>query len=137
MINHVPNSSINKNHYISRDHSPTIVNILGFSLEDFQGNPNIAILMDFKENGALKQLIEKGIRHESPPNYDNTTKQIILCGIAHGMMILHSRHVIHLKPENILLDSNFHPFISDFGLTKCYHAEKSRSESLEGCGTGI
>lgn len=52
--------------------------------------------MEYKENGSLRQLIEKAQKRESPPEYDNTTKQIILCGLAHGMMVLHVEFYIEI-----------------------------------------
>lgn len=93
--------------------------------------------MEYKDNRSLQTLIEKENRGQSSPEYDNTTKQIILCGIAHGMMILHSRGVIHrdLKPDNVLLDSNYRPCITDFGLSKFVDSDVSQSQSHAEIGT--
>lgn len=49
----------------------------------------------------------------------------ISLGIAHGIQYLHQgcdMQIIHfdIKPHNILLDENFNPKISDFGLAKLY-----------------
>ena len=120
-----------------RVQAPTIIRFSGFSLKDFHGGDNVTILMEYKEKGSLKQLIDLEERIQAPPEYDNTVKQIILCGVAHGMMILHSRRVIHrdLKPDNVLLDSNYHPCITDFGLSKFLDPDHSKSQSMSGCGT--
>ena len=69
---------------------------------------------------------------------DNTAKQIILVGIARGMMILHQHHIIHrdLKPGNILLDNDYHPYITDFGLSKLYETGRSMIQSQQ-CGTSM
>ena len=74
--------------------------------------------MDYMKEGSLASLIEKELKSLCPSNYDNTKRQIILVGIARGMMLLHNKHIIHrdLKPENILLDSDFHPRITDFDI---------------------
>ena len=80
----------------------TIIQFRGFSYIDFHGDKNITILMDYMKEGSLASLIEKEIKSLCPSNYDNTKRQIILVGIARGMMLLHNKHIIHrdLKPEN-------------------------------------
>lgn len=139
-----PSSREDQQKFISREISiltrvqaQTIIRFQGFSLTDFQGYPNITILMDYKENGSLKKLIEREQAKNAPRDYNNTAKQIILCGIAHGMMTLHSRRVLHrdLKPDNVLLDSEFKPCITDFGLSKFSDPEHSGNQSMNGCGT--
>ena len=49
-------------------------------------------------------------------------------------MILHEKHIFHrdLKPENILIGDNYHPMITDFGLSKfidnyCYSLTQSQN----------
>lgn len=122
-----------------RVQAPTIIRLIGFSLKDFYNNNNFTLLMEYKSNGSLKDLITKEFKSQAPPEYDNTTKQIILCGIAHGMMILHSHRVIHrdLKPANVLLDSQYRPFITDFGLSKYFDPDLSKSISHTECGTAL
>lgn len=82
------------------------------------------------ENGSLdKQLFSDG----SSSSRSSSTKQFsflewkdrfkIAIGTVKGLTYLHHEcleWVIHLdvKPENILLDSNFEPKIADFGLAK-------------------
>lgn len=101
---------------------PTIIKFRGYSLKDFWGQKNVTIFMDLAKNRSLKDVLKKCSNGLSPEQYDNTAKQIILIGIARGMMELHKGHLIHrdLKPENVLLDENFHPIITDFGLSKFY-----------------
>ena len=116
---------------------PTIVRFRGFSYRDFDNKKNITILMDYMKDGSLADLIEKEMRSLCPSDYNNTKRQIILIGIARGMMILHSRHVIHrdLKPENILLDENFYPHITDFGLSKFFDPQHSMNQTISNSGT--
>ena len=99
---------------------PTIIKFIGYSLKDFNGNRNVTIFMSLATNGSLADAISKAQRSLASDKYDDTAKQIILVGVARGMMFLHQNQVIHrdLKPGNILLDENFHPHITDFGLSK-------------------
>ena len=141
--NLIPNKTQNKL-FISREiriliqvQHPTIIQFRGFSYVDFNGNPNITILMDYMEGGSLADMIAKEQQGLCPPNYDNTKRQIILAGIARGMMILHSKHIIQrdLKPENVLLDSDLRPCITDFGLSKVFDPYHSMNQSMADSGT--
>lgn len=54
----------------------------------------------------------------------------IAIGVAHGIEYLHDgcdSRILHLdiKPQNVLLDQNFNPKISDFGLAKVYSRNRS------------
>ena len=115
---------------------PTIIQFRGFSYTDFENKKNITIFMDYMKNGSLADLIAKEANGLCKSDYDNTKRQIILIGIARGMMILHSRHVIHrdLKPENVLIGIDYHPRITDFGLSKFYDPHNSMSQSMSDSG---
>ena len=117
---------------------PTIIKFHGFSTIDFDGQSNITIFMDLMSNGSLEQILEKVQKSLIEFKYDNTTRQIILVGIAYGMMSLHQNSVIHrdLKPGNILIDGDCHPHISDFGLSKFIESGHSKNQSKT-CGTPI
>lgn len=66
------------------------------------------------------------------PKFDFTQQMIILYGVARALNVLHSKGVIHrdLKPQNIMLDGNFHPILIDFGLAKYIKSEENTN-----CGT--
>ncbi|XVF79225.1 hypothetical protein PTKIN_Ptkin14bG0203500 [Pterospermum kingtungense] len=54
----------------------------------------------------------------------------IVLGVARGIDYLHrgcNMHILHfdIKPHNILLDENFIPKVSDFGLAKLYSVDDS------------
>lgn len=59
---------------------------------------------------------------------------MILIGVARGMKYLYDRNIIHrdLKPGNILLNSNFQPLLTDFGMAKYFEVGHSHSQSQFG-----
>ena len=63
---------------------------------------------------------------------------IIIFGIASGMSYLVDHSILHndLKPSNVLLDENFNPKISDFGLSqRIARAENESNETVSIRGT--
>ena len=99
---------------------PTIIQFQGYSLNEFNNQDNVTIFMDLAEKGSLAEILQKTKSGLLDDIFDNTQRQIILVGIARGMMHLHNNKVIHrdLKPGNILLDKELHPHITDFGMSK-------------------
>ena len=114
---------------------PTIIKFVGYSKKDFLNEKNITLIMDYAKNGSLCNVIKK-IQENCKLNdlYTNTSRQIILIGIARGMKYLHDRNIIHrdLKLDNILLDDDFHPLITDFGMSKFFETGHTYSQSQYG-----
>ncbi|KAJ7959323.1 putative Kinase [Quillaja saponaria] len=83
---------------IGRIHHMNVVRLIGFCVEGSRR----ALVYEFMPNGSL----DNGIAY-----------------IHQGcdMQILH----FDIKPHNILLDENFIPKVSDFGLAKLYHVDDS------------
>ncbi|KAK8890149.1 hypothetical protein M9Y10_034909 [Tritrichomonas musculus] len=117
---------------------PTIIQFKGFSIKDFHDDKNVTIFMDHATKGSLASFLQKVKNGLLEEIYDNTNRQILLIGIARGMMYLHQHQIIHrdLKTDNILLDDNLYPLITDFGLSKFYGLGLSMSQSQQ-CGTLI
>jgi GTPase SAR1 family protein len=72
------------------------------------------------KRGSLDKYIEDEWNGVSCPEWTVSRKLAILRGIADGVMELHKKNIIHrdLKPANVLLDGNFEPKITDFGLAR-------------------
>ncbi|XP_042473060.1 rust resistance kinase Lr10-like isoform X2 [Zingiber officinale] len=110
---------------IGRIHHINIVRLLGFCVE---GSAR-ALIYEFMPNESL----EKYIAMEEGKNvsvFSWTKLHEISMGIALGMEYLHQgcdQRILHLdiKPQNILLDQEFNPKISDFGLAKLCSKERS------------
>lgn len=111
---------INEVSTIGRIHHVNVVKLVGFSAEGSKR----ALVYDFMPNGSL----EKHIVGTSSLNWKK--KYEIAVGVAHGIEYLHRGcdiQILHfdIKPHNILLDENFTPKISDFGLAKFYSTDKN------------
>ncbi|CAM0958726.1 unnamed protein product [Alopecurus aequalis] len=107
-------------------HHANIVRLLGFCSEGMRR----ALIYEFMPNESL----EKYIFSHDPNIFKNVLvpdKLLdIALGIARGMEYLHqgcNQQILHfdIKPHNILLDYNFNPKISDFGLAKLCARDQS------------
>ncbi|XP_044974379.1 rust resistance kinase Lr10-like [Hordeum vulgare subsp. vulgare] len=107
-------------------HHANIVRLLGFCSEGTRR----ALIYEFMPNDSLEKYI---FSHESNIFEDILVpdKMIdVALGIARGMEYLHqgcNQRILHfdIKPHNILLDFNFNPKISDFGLAKLCARDQS------------
>ncbi|TYI01238.1 hypothetical protein ES332_A11G187400v1 [Gossypium tomentosum] len=111
---------------ISRTSHVNIVTLLGFCFE----RSKRALVYEFMPNGSLDGFIyNKGPRSQSCQLEWKTLYNIAI-GIARGLEYLHqgcNTRILHfdIKPHNILLDENFCPKISDFGLSKLCERKES------------
>ena len=74
----------------------------------------IYMILDIMENGDLLRFV---VKHNF---IEETTSNSLSKGIISGLKYLHDRKIAHrdLKLENILLDCNFVPKLSDFGFAR-------------------
>ncbi|KAK4735898.1 hypothetical protein R3W88_010159 [Solanum pinnatisectum] len=122
---------INEVASISRTSHVNIVTLLGFC---FNGRER-ALIYEFMSNGSLDQHI---YGEDSKLGWEKLYK--IALGIGRGLEYLHrgcNARILHfdIKPHNILLDEDFHPKISDFGLAKLCLQKESMISMLEARGT--
>jgi serine/threonine protein kinase len=83
--------------------------------------PKAVIITKYISNGSLGDITKReSQRKPLPAGFTPVTKAKIVYGVAQAMAFLHTRDVIHrdLKPDNILLGDNFHPYVADFGLSR-------------------
>uniref|UniRef100_A0A0E0H6W7 non-specific serine/threonine protein kinase n=1 Tax=Oryza nivara TaxID=4536 RepID=A0A0E0H6W7_ORYNI len=106
---------------IGRINHMNLVRIWGFCSE----HPHRLLVSEFVENGSLDRALFDGDDGE-----DNTgvvlpwrSRYKIAVGVAKALAYLHHEcleWIVHcdVKPENILLDGDFEPKVTDFGLVK-------------------
>ncbi|OHS96284.1 hypothetical protein TRFO_37557 [Tritrichomonas foetus] len=101
---------------LSKCQHPAIVPFVGFCEKNNIGH----IYLELIENGSLFSCIKKSREGKKDPLWDKTHKFIISYGVCVAMEFLHSMNRIHrdLKPGNILIDSNYYPYVTDFGTSK-------------------
>ncbi|XP_044493699.1 rust resistance kinase Lr10-like [Mangifera indica] len=117
---------INEVATIGRIHHFNIVRLLGFYSEGTRR----ALIYEFMPSGSLEKFIFSSIKNSTQRQLSWEKLQEIAIGIARGIEYLHqgcNQRILHfdIKPHNILLDHNFQPKISDFGLAKLCSKEQS------------
>jgi serine/threonine protein kinase len=127
---------INEVASITKTSHVNIVSLLGFCYEKNKR----ALIYELMSNGSLDKFIYRSGFPNAICDLDwNTLFQIVL-GIARGLEYLHQgciSRILHLdiKPQNILLDDDFCPKISDFGLAKICQKKESIVSMLGTRGT--
>ncbi|KAM5561774.1 rust resistance kinase Lr10-like [Rosa sericea] len=119
---------------IGRIHHVNVVRLLGFSAEGGKR----ALIYELMPNSSLEKFISSARSNDTPFDWEKLHNIII--GIAKGIEYLHQgcdQRILHfdIKPHNILLDHDFNPKISDFGLAKLYSKEESMVSMTAARGT--
>ncbi|XP_010439880.1 PREDICTED: LEAF RUST 10 DISEASE-RESISTANCE LOCUS RECEPTOR-LIKE PROTEIN KINASE-like 2.4 [Camelina sativa] len=117
---------------MSRASHVNIVSLFGFC---YEGNHR-AIIYEFMPNGSLDKFISENMSTKK----DWTALYNIAVGVARGLEYLHNScvsKIVHfdIKPQNILIDEDFCPKISDFGLAKLGKRKESIISMLDARGT--
>ncbi|KAJ7552940.1 hypothetical protein O6H91_06G077700 [Diphasiastrum complanatum] len=104
-----------------------LVRLRGFCAD----HENRLLVYDYMPNGSLNSLLFSSPGAQQQVVLDWDTRFSIALGTARGITYLHEECrscIIHcdIKPENVLLDADFCPKVSDFGLAKLMGREFSR-----------
>ncbi|XP_070056299.1 probable serine/threonine-protein kinase At1g01540 [Nicotiana tomentosiformis] len=109
---------------IGRVRHKNLVRLLGYCAE----GAHRILVYEYVDNGNLEQWIHGDVGPCSPLTWE--IRMNIILGTAKGLTYLHEGlepKVVHrdIKSSNILLDKQWNPKVSDFGLAKLLGAEKS------------
>ncbi|BFG20892.1 hypothetical protein CerSpe_071660 [Prunus speciosa] len=109
---------------MGRVHHVNVVRLVGFCADGFIR----ALVYEFLPNGSLQNFLSSADNKNFFLGWDKL--QDIALGIAKGIEYLHQgcdQRILHfdIKPHNILLDQNFTPKVSDFGLAKLCSRDQS------------
>ncbi|XP_027178530.1 G-type lectin S-receptor-like serine/threonine-protein kinase LECRK3 [Coffea eugenioides] len=110
---------------IGKTHHRNLVRLLGYCLDGAER----LLVYEYMSNGSLADVL---LKPENHPSWDERTK--IARDIARGILYLHEEcetQIIHcdIKPQNILMDENRCPKISDFGLAKLLKRDQTRTHT--------
>lgn len=80
----------------------------------FQSNDKLFLILDYAPNGDLAEHLTRERK------FSEERAKIYLCEIILALEDLHKRDIIFrdLKPDNVVLDSEGHALLTDFGLSK-------------------
>ncbi|XP_018722154.2 PR5-like receptor kinase [Eucalyptus grandis] len=131
-----PKEFINEVVSISRTSHINVITLLGFCYE----GKKRALIFEYMPNGSLDKFIYLGKALNMRSSLEWKILYQIAIGIARGLEYLHrgcNTKILHfdIKPHNILLDRDFTPKISDFGLAKLCHGRESAVSTLDMRGT--
>ena len=125
---------INEVATIGRIHHINVVRLVGFCVQGSKW----ALIYDFMPNGSLDKFIF--LKEESKTLLSWEKMYKIAIGVGRGIEYLHQgcdMQILHfdIKPHNILLDEDFTPKVSDFGLAKLYSTDESMVSLTAARGT--
>ncbi|KAG0491795.1 hypothetical protein HPP92_005193 [Vanilla planifolia] len=105
-------------------HHINLVRLIGFCAE----KSHRFLVLEYMPNGSLDKWI---FGRTNDGALDWETRRKIIIDIAKGLSYLHEEcqhRIAHLdiKPQNILLDENFHAKVADFGMSKLIDRDESQ-----------
>ncbi|XP_050221750.1 rust resistance kinase Lr10-like [Mercurialis annua] len=115
-------------------HHVNVVRLVGYCADGFRR----ALVYEFLPNESLEKFIFSTKRNNQILCWDKLLN--IAISVAKGIEYLHQgceQRILHfdIKPSNVLLDDNFNPKISDFGLAKLCSKDQSAISMATARGT--
>ncbi|KAG5226492.1 glycerophosphodiester phosphodiesterase protein kinase domain-containing GDPDL [Salix suchowensis] len=125
---------INEVGTMARIHHVNVVRLIGFCADGFRR----ALVYDYLPNDSLQKFISSADSRNHFLGWERLNR--VALGIAKGIEYLHQgcdQRILHfdIKPQNILLDNEFNPKISDFGMAKLCSRDKSAISMTTARGT--
>ncbi|CAL8115621.1 unnamed protein product [Prunus armeniaca] len=125
---------INEVGTLGRIHYVNVVRLVGYCADGFRR----ALVYEFAPNGSLQNFITSADSNNHFLGWEKL--QYIALSVAKGIEYLHNgcdQRILHfdIKPHNVLLDENFNPKISDFGLSKLCANDQSAVSLTTARGT--
>lgn len=110
---------------IGRTHHKNLVKLMGFCSEEDKR----LLVYELMPNGTLSNFL---FRKGQKPGWVQRVE--IALGVARGLLYLHEEceaQIIHrdIKPQNVLLDTNYIAKISDFGISKLLNKDQTRTDT--------
>lgn len=105
---------------------PNIAKVLDFGFE----NGNLYLISEYIPGNSLSDLMSRPMPWQSAIN--------ILLPLTHALVYAHSRGIIHrdLKPDNIIINTDAQPILSDFSLMRIIEEEETRDMTGTNAGLG-
>jgi len=103
-----------------------IVKVLNYGIE----NEQPYLVMEYVPGGTLKDAMNQKLPWQ--------TAAAILAPVARALEYVHRQQIVHrdVKPSNILLQEDFRPMLSDFGILKLLETKEEKVSSAIGVGVG-
>ena len=122
---HLVKYAITERNIMSSIKNPFIVS-LRYS---FQTSNKLYLIEDYCSGGTLKNMLQKDLK------FSESLSRLYICEVLSALTELHRNDIIYrdLKPENVVIDSQGHALLTDFGLSKEDVLEKDSAHSF--CGS--